>query len=98
MLPRLAPAHPPPACRPTRYFRTVDRSAAAFPDPLPGMQHLLVDNAGVRCCRAPVAQSLVWGEQVAAAPSSNAAAALLLPVPPAAGCTPRLTAWAAASL
>jgi hypothetical protein len=38
-------------CRPTRYFRTVNRSAAAFPDPLPGMQHLLVDNAGIRCVK-----------------------------------------------
>ncbi|KAL4439753.1 hypothetical protein ABPG75_002754 [Micractinium tetrahymenae] len=33
---------------PLRYFRRVDRSAATFPDPLPGMAHLEVDNGGVK--------------------------------------------------
>ncbi|KAL4419387.1 hypothetical protein ABPG77_002914 [Micractinium sp. CCAP 211/92] len=33
---------------PVRYFRRVDRSAASFPDPLPGMAHLEVHNNGVK--------------------------------------------------
>lgn len=45
------PCHPPAPPRPrspVRYCRKVDRRAMTFPDPIDGMQHLLVDNNGVK--------------------------------------------------
>lgn len=41
--PRLAPPRSP-----VRYCRKVDRRAMTFPDPVEGMEHLLVDNNGVK--------------------------------------------------
>jgi hypothetical protein len=31
-----------------RYFKTVDRSKTVYPDPIPDMKHMYVDNAGVK--------------------------------------------------
>lgn len=41
--PRLAPPRSP-----VRYCRKVDRRAMTFPDPVEGMEHLMVDNNGVK--------------------------------------------------